>query len=117
MDGTWTYENLDAFLADPKGYVPGTKMSFAGLRRPGERADVIAYLRANTENPPPLPEPVERVEPADAAIVPPATEAATEGGEQGATDDAGEPAPGTPAAEGGEGSAAEPPAGAESNQQ
>lgn len=118
MEGTWTYENLDAFLADPKGYVPGTKMSFAGLRRPGERADVIAYLRANTENPPPLPEPVAQAAPEPAAAaVPPATEAATEGGEQGVTDDAGEPAPGTPAAEGSEGSAAEPPAGAESNQQ
>ncbi|GAB4145703.1 MAG: cytochrome c family protein [Sphingomonadales bacterium] len=54
--GTWTYELLDEFLANPRGTYPGTKMSFAGLRRDTERADVIAYLRANTENPPPLPE-------------------------------------------------------------
>lgn len=102
MEGTWTYENLDKFLADPKGYVPGTKMSFAGLRRPGERADVIAYLRANTENPPPLPEPVATAEPA-AAAVPPATEAATEGGQdQGKPDYDSESAAaaGTPAATG-----------------
>ncbi len=102
MEGTWTYENLDKFLANPKGYVEGTKMSFAGLSKPKERADVIVFLRANTENPPPLPEPVAKAEPA-AAAVPPATEAATEGGEdQGKPEDASEsaPAPGTPAATG-----------------
>ena len=54
--GTWTYEMLDEFLANPRGTYPGTKMSFAGLRRDAERADVIAFLRANTENPPPLPD-------------------------------------------------------------
>ena len=81
MEGTWTYENLDKFLTNPKAYVEGTKMSFAGLSKPKERADVIVFLRANTENPPPLPEPVAKAEPA-AAAVPPATEAAT-GGETG----------------------------------
>lgn len=40
----WTAEELDKFLTDPKGMVPGTKMSFAGLKKPEERADVIAYL-------------------------------------------------------------------------
>ena len=55
MGGEWTYENLDAFLADPKGYVPGTKMSFAGLRKAKDRAAVIAYMRSNADNPPPLP--------------------------------------------------------------
>ncbi len=58
VGGTWTYENLNAFLESPKGYAPGTKMSFAGLRKPEDRADVIAYLRENTANPPPLPEPL-----------------------------------------------------------
>lgn len=53
--GTWGYEELNQFLLSPKDYVPGTKMSFAGLRSATERADVIAYLRANTANPPPLP--------------------------------------------------------------
>lgn len=41
---TWTPEALDAFLTKPRDYVPGTKMSFAGLRKEEDRADVIAYL-------------------------------------------------------------------------
>ena len=53
--GNWNYEALDAFLANPRQAIPGNKMSFAGLRRPGERADVIAYLRQFGDNPPPLP--------------------------------------------------------------
>ena len=40
----WTPEALDAFLADPRGVVPGTRMSFRGLPDPRDRADVIAYL-------------------------------------------------------------------------
>ncbi|MBI1383407.1 MAG: c-type cytochrome [Rhizobiales bacterium] len=53
--GAWDYEALDAFLANPKGYMKGTKMAFAGIKKPDERADLIAYLKANTENPPALP--------------------------------------------------------------
>jgi cytochrome c len=41
---TWTPENLDGFLANPKGYMPGTKMAFAGLPKVEERANLIAYL-------------------------------------------------------------------------
>ncbi len=41
---TWTPENLDAFLQNPRGYAPGTKMSFAGLPSQDERANLIAYL-------------------------------------------------------------------------
>lgn len=40
----WSAETLDAYLADPKGYIPGNKMAFAGLKKPEERADVIAYI-------------------------------------------------------------------------
>ena len=40
----WTPDNLNAFLENPKGYVPGTKMTFAGLPKPEDRANVIAYL-------------------------------------------------------------------------
>ena len=52
----WAYDNLDAFLASPKTWVPGTKMSFAGIKKPGDRAALLAYLRQQNANPPPLPE-------------------------------------------------------------
>ncbi|AMY71952.1 c-type cytochrome [Frigidibacter mobilis] len=44
LEGDWTPEHMEAFLANPKGYAPGTKMSFAGLPKVEERANVIAYL-------------------------------------------------------------------------
>jgi len=53
--GTWGYEQLDAFLASPKAFAAGTKMSFAGLPDAADRADVIAYLRGLSDNPQPLP--------------------------------------------------------------
>lgn len=40
----WTPENLFAFLENPKGYAPGNKMSFAGLPKPADRANLIAWL-------------------------------------------------------------------------
>ena len=43
----WSPENLDAFLTNPKGYAPGTKMSFAGLPKGEDRANLIKYLEAN----------------------------------------------------------------------
>jgi cytochrome c len=52
----WSYEELDKFLTSPKGFVKDTKMSFAGLTRQSERADVIAYLRTLNDSPPPLPQ-------------------------------------------------------------
>jgi len=53
--GNWTYEELSAFLANPRGAVPGTNMSFAGLSRDQQRADVIGYLRSLADTPQPLP--------------------------------------------------------------
>ena len=44
---SWTPENLDGYLANPKDFAPGNKMSFAGFKKPEERANIIAYL----ENP------------------------------------------------------------------
>ncbi|MGL4235014.1 c-type cytochrome [Tabrizicola sp.] len=41
---SWTPENLDGFLENPKQYMPGTKMAFAGLPKPEDRANLIAYL-------------------------------------------------------------------------
>jgi cytochrome c len=54
-DGAWDYEALDAFLAEPRGWAPGTKMAFAGIKKPEERADVILYLRSLSNEPAPLP--------------------------------------------------------------
>jgi len=59
MGGTWDYAALNAFLAKPKAYMPGTKMSFAGLKKVGDRAAVIAYLRSLADAPAALPTPDE----------------------------------------------------------
>ena len=53
--GTWSYENLNAFLTKPKAFVPRTKMAFAGLKKAGDRAAVIVYLRSLSDSPAPLP--------------------------------------------------------------
>lgn len=53
--GEWSYEELSHFIANPRGAVPGTNMTFAGLPRDGQRADVIAYLRTLADSPQPLP--------------------------------------------------------------
>lgn len=44
---TWNYEELDGYLKKPSKYVKGTAMSFAGLKKPAQRAAVIEYLRVN----------------------------------------------------------------------
>ena len=53
--GEWTFEELNKFIANPKGSVPGTAMGFAGIQKDSERADVIAYLNTLSEKPAPLP--------------------------------------------------------------
>ena len=53
--GQWTYAEMDAFLASPRNALPGTKMSFAGLRRAEERAAILLYLRQQSDSPLPLP--------------------------------------------------------------
>lgn len=53
--GTWTFDDLDHFIANPKSYVPGTSMGYAGLSRGGQRADLINYLHTLSDNPVPLP--------------------------------------------------------------
>jgi cytochrome c len=57
--GNWTIDDLNQFINNPRGYVPGTNMTFAGIQRGGERADVIAYLNTLSDNPAPLPKAAE----------------------------------------------------------
>lgn len=47
MPGVWTPENLFAFIENPRGYMPGTAMSFAGIRDDQARASLIAFLEQN----------------------------------------------------------------------
>ncbi len=51
MGGNWDYAAMDAWLENPRGFAPGTKMSFAGLGKGEDRANVIAYLKANGGGP------------------------------------------------------------------
>ncbi len=69
--GTWTYEDLNHWLTSPRAFIPGNKMGFAGLPDAQDRANVILYLAAHAENPPPLPAP-----PAEAPAAAPAEGAA-----------------------------------------
>jgi cytochrome c len=54
--GTWTFDALNTWLANPRADVPGTLMTFAGLPSEKQRADVIDYLNSNSDNPLPLPQ-------------------------------------------------------------
>ncbi|UGV28020.1 cytochrome c family protein [Rhodopseudomonas boonkerdii] len=53
--GSWSFEELNKFIANPKGTVPGTAMGFAGIQKDSERADLIAYLATLADTPVPLP--------------------------------------------------------------
>ena len=55
VPGTWDWKALDAWLANPKKYAPGTKMTFAGLGNPEDRANIIAFLNAHSDAPLPMP--------------------------------------------------------------
>ena len=79
-EGDWTFQALDGFLANPRGWAPGTTMSYAGLRSPQDRANLIAYMREQSNDPVPLPEPEEvdappaAIEPGDPEIADPVDE-------------------------------------------
>lgn len=85
--GPWTFDELYEWLKKPSAYAPGTKMSFAGLADPKQRADVIDYLNSNSTKPEPLPPPPAAT---------PAAAAAPAAGDK-ATPGAGTPAPGAKA--------------------
>ena len=44
LEGEWTTESISAFIENPRKFLPGTKMTFVGLKKPKDRADVISYL-------------------------------------------------------------------------
>ena len=48
---TWDAAHIDTWITDPRAVIPGTRMSFAGLKDPKDRADVIAYLKVATSAP------------------------------------------------------------------
>ena len=66
VPGNWDWEGMDKWLANPKKYAPGTKMTFAGLGNPEERANLILYMNAQGSNLP-LPTPPAAQAPADDA--------------------------------------------------
>lgn len=74
--GNWTFEALNEWLANPKKYAPGNKMTFAGLGNPEERAAVMLYLNSQGSNLPlpAAPAPEAAAAPADGAT-PPAADA------------------------------------------
>ena len=78
--GTWTFDALNTWLKNPRGDVPGTLMTFAGIDNEKERADIIDFLNSNSDSPLPMPKAAE-------AAPPPANPAASAA-----------PAPGAPAA-------------------
>jgi cytochrome c len=51
----WGFQELSDFLTDPAKYIPGTKMAYSGIKKPQERATLIAYLNTLSDNPLPLP--------------------------------------------------------------
>jgi cytochrome c len=79
--GPWTFDELFAWLKSPKAYAPGTKMTFAGLSNPQDRANIIAYLNKQGDSPQPLP-----TAPAEA----PAAAAGTDAGAKPGNNTAGE---------------------------
>lgn len=54
-DKKWGFQEMSEFLENPKKYIPGNKMSFAGIKKPEERANIIAYLNSLSDKPLPLP--------------------------------------------------------------
>lgn len=64
--GDWSFSEMNNFIAAPKAYIPGTTMSFAGVPRASERADILAFLNSRSDNPAPLPQAAQSAPPAEA---------------------------------------------------
>jgi cytochrome c len=100
----WTYDELFKYLKSPQSYVPGTKMTFAGLPRAQDRINLIAYLRSNADSPAAIPAPAPAPAPTAAPAAAPAAGAApadagktaTAKSDTGATAKTATPAPSAP---------------------
>jgi cytochrome c len=57
IGGNWGYEDINKLITKPSAFAPGTKMTFAGDPSVKDRANIIAYLRTQSDSPPPLPSP------------------------------------------------------------
>lgn len=102
--GSWDWKNLDAWLHNPKKFAPGTKMTFAGLSKAEDRANLIAYLNTQGSN---LPLPAAAAAPVEA----PAADAAKTG------DAAGDPTATNQVTPAAAGAAAQPAPGTQANPQ
>jgi cytochrome c len=97
VGGTWTFEQMDHWLKSPKAFAPGTKMTFAGLSKPEDRAALMLYLNSQGSNLPlpaaPEPAAEEETEAEEGAEAATANEAGEEAAEAVEAADAGEAAP------------------------
>jgi cytochrome c len=91
--GTWTFDALNTWLKNPRGDVPGTLMTFAGIDNEKERADVIDFLNSNSDNPLPMPKAAEATPP---PANPTAGAAPAPGAPPAQSPSAGQPAPAAP---------------------
>jgi cytochrome c len=94
---TWTLDEMDQFLTAPGRHIPGTKMSFAGIRDTATRVNLIAWLRSQGSGGMAIPAPDPARQPGAAPAAPVEGEAPAAGAEA-ATADAGGPTGGAPAA-------------------
>jgi cytochrome c len=76
-ENTWTYEALNKFLWKPKAYAPGTKMNYAGLKKPSDRAALVAWLRTLSGTQVALPD-AGRITTEEAELLPPKVEEAVD---------------------------------------
>jgi cytochrome c len=58
--GSWTWDELNKFLTNPRGYIPGTAMTFSGFSRESQRADVINFLHTLSDKPLDLPQTAQK---------------------------------------------------------
>lgn len=77
VGGSWDFQKMDAWLASPRKFAPGTKMTFAGLSKPEDRANLLVYLNAQGSN---LPLPAAAAAPAAGAAAAPAENATAPAG-------------------------------------